>query len=101
MARSICGDTMVTTRWEIQNKFDLESIKMLNKLLEGSGWTVGKICHEFSMLELDIRASKTSAYHSDYEDAKEMYGIVKDLEDKRDAIVSDLRSLEADQKGGE
>jgi hypothetical protein len=36
------------------HQIDLETVKELNKLLEGSGWTVGQLFIEASLLDEDI-----------------------------------------------
>lgn len=83
---------------KLDHKIDLETVKKLNKILEGSGWTVGKLFLEASFLDSDIKRAGHDAYYAscddDIDEGRKKYAFKKSLEDKQRAIETDFREEE-------
>lgn len=80
---------------KLDHTIDFETIKKLNQILQPSGWSVGKLFYQFSMLELDIKRASTYAYYSEPEEAENNYSLKRSLEKKLENILRDEEREEA------
>jgi hypoxanthine-guanine phosphoribosyltransferase len=80
------------TEFKLDHKITEEDVKELNKLLEGSGWTIGKLFLEHFYLEMDTtRAGKYAYYSDDPEEARKLADLKFSLEKKQALILNDLK----------
>jgi hypothetical protein len=80
---------------KLDHTIDYETIKKLNKILQPSGWSVGKIFYQLSMLELDIKRASSYAYYSKPGETENNYALKRSLEKKLENILRDEEREEA------
>lgn len=83
---------------KIMHTIDMETVEKLNEVLKGTGWTVGKLYYELTLLESDIKMIGIEAYNSDQKTSKELYETKQRLEDFATMILTDGESLKTQKK---
>jgi len=88
------------TEFKLDHKIDEETVRKLNKILEGSGWTVGKLFTEAFYLDSDIkRAGKYGYAEEDLEEKRRLYDLKFSMQKKQTAIFNDLKEEENNSTG--
>lgn len=85
--------------FKLNHSITFDDIKKINKLLEGSGWSVRKLFYECSALDTDIKLASRYAYVSEFDEAKKKYAFKRTLEKKRDNILIGKEEEEAETNG--